>query len=287
MNKLCNINNSKIEKINNRKNKSFIFKILEKILDIFKITNIGTIKIKNKEYVIKKEYFKDNFYILNFIYNLLDFNVNEYNFYKKFNNKIIKNHFDKNIQLPVKYKICNKFYVYLFSKIDYDLNYNFLKKINNSTFINILKQVVFIVYFLNHKLNVFHNDLVLINQMRNIMINENKIKYKLTLDNNTLEVNKYRVVFIDFGLFSKDFKFKNREFYLKKSVKYFTTFEIMSELLIIIFLLLKNYYKNKDIDFKKLYYYFYNNIKVKNLKNFDKYIFNNINNINKIVNLIE
>jgi hypothetical protein len=65
MNKLCNINNSKIEKINNRKNKSFIFKILEKILDIFKITNIGTIKIKNKEYVIKKEYFKDNFYILN------------------------------------------------------------------------------------------------------------------------------------------------------------------------------------------------------------------------------
>ena len=253
MNKLCDINDLKIEKINNRKNKSFIFKILERILDIFKITNIGTIKIKNKEYVIKKEYFKDNFYILNFIYNLLDFNVNEYNFYKKYNNKIVKHNFDKNIQLPIKYKICNKFYVYLFNKIDYDLNYNFLKKINNKTFINILKQVIFIVYFLNHKLNVFHNDLVLINQIRNIMIYENKIKYKITLDNNNLQVDKYRVIFIDFGLFSKDFKFKNRDFYFKKSIKYFTNFNIMSEVMIILFLLLKNYYNDKNIDFKKLY----------------------------------
>ena len=52
MNKLCNINNSNIKKLNDKKNKNFIFNVLEKILDIFKITNNGTIKIKNKEYII-------------------------------------------------------------------------------------------------------------------------------------------------------------------------------------------------------------------------------------------
>lgn len=287
MNKLCNINNSNIKKLNDTNNKNFISNILEKILNIFKITNIGTIKIKNKEYIIKKEYFKDNYFILKFLYNLINFNVNEYNFYKKFNNKIIKYKFNNNIQLPIKYKLCSKFYVYLFEKIDYDLTYNFLKKLNNYYYKNILKQVIFIVYFLNHKLNIFHNDLFLLSQIRNIMINKNKIKYKLKLEDKTVEVDKYKVVLIDFGLFNKESTFKNKEFYIKKNIKYFCIFEIISELFIVLFLLLKNYYKNININFKNLYYYFYDKIKIKNLKNFDNYIFNNIDDIENILMLIK
>ena len=287
MNKLCNINNSNIKKLNDKKNKNFIFNILEKIIDIFKIKNIGSIKIKNKEYIIKKEYFKDNYFILKFIYNLINFNVNEYDFYKKFNNKIIKYKFENNIQLPIKYKLCNKFYVYLFEKIDYDLTYNFLKKLNIESYKNILKQIIFIVYFLNHKLNIFHNDLCLINQIRNIMINKNKVKYTLKLEDKTVIVDKYKVVLIDFGLFSKESKFKNKEFYIKKNIRYFCIFEIISELFIVLFLLLKNYYRKIKINFKKLYYYFYDKIKIKNLKNFDNYIFNNIDNIENILKIIK
>ena len=42
-------------------------------------------------------------------------------------------------------------------------------------------------------------------------------------------------------------------------------FEIISELFIVLFLLLKNYYRKIKINFKKLYYYFYDKIKIKKL----------------------
>lgn len=76
----------------------------------------------------------------------MKFDVNEYNFYSKFNNKIKKNNFDKNIQIPIKYKICSTFNVYIFKKIDYDLNNTFLKKINKNNFYNILNQSIFIIF---------------------------------------------------------------------------------------------------------------------------------------------
>jgi hypothetical protein len=284
MDKFPPINNKNIKKISSYENNDFIVtKMVEKLIDVFKLTNVGTIKIMDKEYIIKKEYFKDYHSILKFIYNLIELDVNEYKFYKKYSNKIIKFKFETNIQLPIKYKIQDTSYLYIFSKIDSDLNKKFLEKINKKTFINIVSQIIFISYFLNHKLNIFHNDLFLMNNLRNLMINTNKTPYYLRLDNYRLKVEKYRVIFIDFGLFGKELKFKNTQFYYHKNIKYLDNFIIRSELLAILYLVIKNYYNKKNINFKKLYYYYYDQIKIKNLKNFDKCILDNVDEIYKII----
>lgn len=286
--KICNITNNKIQKIKSYENNNFIVtKMIEDLINIFKLTGTGLIKIKNKEYIIKKEYFKDQYSILKFIYNLVDLDVNEYKFYKKYQEKIIKSGFNKNIQLPIQYRMCKKAYFYLFKKIDFDLNKNFLEKINKCDFFNIVSQIIFVTYYLNHKLNIFHNDLFLINNLRNIMINKNKTPYFLKIDNYKIKVQKYCVIFIDFGLYNKRFRFKNKDFYYKQNIKYFTIFKIKSELLAILYLAIRNYSVNNKISFKKLYDYFYNQIKIKNLKNFDKCILNSVNQLENIINTLK
>ena len=266
-----------LDKTEHIKNNSRDLKILKKILEIFKITDIGVVKIYKKKYIIKKEYFSKNYFLLDIIYRLIDFDVSEYKFYSKFEKTIKKYHFNKNIQLPVKYEICKKFNVYLFKKIDYNLNNNFIKHLNKIDFNNILGQATYIMYFLNHTLKVFHNDIALLNKLHNFMINKNDKKYFLSLDKTRLEVGKYSVVLIDFGLFGKKMEFKEVFFYYKKNLEYLYIFEIHSELLIVVYILLNIYYKKK-INFKKLYLYFYNGMSKskKTLNNFDNYIFNNI-----------
>ena len=264
-----------LDKSEHIKNSSRDLKILKNLLEIFKTTNVGVIKIYNKKYIIKKEYFAKNYLVLGIIYKLIDFNVDEYKFYSKFENKIKKYHFNKNIQLPIKYKICKKFNVYLFKKIDYNLNNNFIKHLNITDFNNILGQATYIMYFLNHTLKIFHNDIALLNKLHNFMVNKNDKKYFLSLDKTRLEVGKYSVVIIDFGLFGKKMEFKEAFFYYKKNLEHLYIFEIHSELLIVVYTLLNIYYKKK-INFKKLYLYIYEKIHKKTLKIFDKYIFNNI-----------
>jgi hypothetical protein len=281
--KICKLNFN--NKINSNPDEN---KILEDILNIFKITKIGYIKIKNTKYVLKKEFFVKNFPLLSSIYNILNFNIDEYTFYKKYQNKIIKNKFDENIQLPYKYKLCKTYSIYIFTKIDYNLNSFFLKKLNKINFNNILIQSIYIIYFVNHILNVFHNDLYQDNKIRNFMINNNKIKnYKIKIYKNEINIKEYNVVLIDFGLFSKNLGFKNILFYNKKSIKYLYFFEIKSELLIILYIFLINYYFKKNINFKKLYLFFYNKITKKNLISFDKEIINHIQDIDNIISYIE
>jgi hypothetical protein len=279
--KLCNLN------FNNNINPDEK-KILEDILNIFKITKVGYIKIKNNKYFLKKEFFVKKYQLLSGIYNILNFNIDEYSFYKKYENKIIKNNFDKNIQLPYKYKLCKSYNIYIFTKIDYNLNSVFLKKLNKINFNNILIQSIYIIYFLNNILNIFHNDLHQNNKIRNFMINNNKSKnHKIQIYKNELKIKKYNVVLIDFGLFSKKIGFKNILFYNTKTIKYFYIFEIKSELLIVLYIFLINYYLKWDINFKKLYLYFYNKISKKDLKTLDKEIVNSINVIDNIISCIE
>jgi len=281
--KICKLNFN--HKINSNPDEN---KILEDILNIFKITKIGYIKIKNTKYVLKKEFFVKNYTLLSSIYNILKFNIDEYTFYKKYENKIIKNNFDKNIQLPYKYKLCKLYNIYIFTKIDYNLNSLFLKKLNKINFNNILIQSIYIIYFVNHILNVFHNDLHQDDKIRNFMINNNKIKnHKIKIYKDEINIKKYNIVLIDFGLFSKNLGLKNILFYNTKSIKYLYFFEIKSELLIILYIFLINYYLKKNINFKKLYLYFYNNINKKDLKSFDKKIINCIQDIDNIISYIE
>jgi hypothetical protein len=280
MKNICNLDLSSLQKINNNSNQ---YKALEIILSVFKITDIGVIKIDSKDYVIKREFFTVYFPFLDKIYKFLKFEVNENIFYNKFEKKIKKYNFNRNIQLPIKYKICKKFNIYLFKKIQYNLNNTFLRKINKDLFNNILIQSTFIIYFINHKLNVFHNDISQINKLRNFMINKNDKKLYLKLDNQKVQIKDYNVILIDFGLFNKNFGFKNNLFYYKKNIEHLYLFEIKSELLIVVYLFLISYYNKKEINFKNLYFYFYDNIKVKSLKEFDKFIFESISNIDEIL----
>jgi hypothetical protein len=269
---LCKLKNSNIKNLEySNKNK-----IIERFLNLFKITKIGYIKIKNKKYIIKKELFLNNYFLIKFIYNLINFEVSEYNFYKYYKNKIIKYKFNKNIQIPIEYNICKNFNIYLFKILDFDLNNKFLNKLNKKNFNNILNQIIMIIYFINHKLNIFHNDISNINNLRNFMINKINNSYNLVLDNKKIKVKNYQLILIDFGLYNKTIGFKTIFFYNKQTIKYFYNFNIKSELFLVYYLLLINY--NKKINFKKLYLQFYNKINICNndkinLKNFDKYIF--------------
>lgn len=299
---ICKIDVNKLNKPKNNPNES---KTLEKILNQFKTTKVGFIKIRNKDFLVKKEYFSKKILLLNFIYKILKMNIDEYTFYKKYEKKIKEYKLIEHIQLPIKYQICKDFKIYLFSKIDYNLNSFFLKKLNHNDFINVFKQMIAITYFFNHKLKVFHNDLHQNDKIRNFIINlenkktdnkdinnkdtNNKKIDKLHYDNINIPINKYKVVIIDFGIYSKKMGFKNNLFYNTKSIKYFYDFEIQSELLILFYIILINYYQKKEINFKKVYLYFYNKIKNKTLKDFDKQILNDIlknNNLCKeIINL--
>ena len=285
---LCKLKNSNITNLDySDKNK-----LIEKFFNLFKITNIGSIKIKNKNYIVKRELLSNSSFFTKFIYNLIDLDVSEYNFYKKYNKKIVKYKFNKNIQIPIKYNICKKFNIYLFNKIDCDLNNKFLKNINLNLFYNILQQVIIIIYFINHILGIFHNDISNVNNLRNLMINKINKQYYLKLDNYKVKVNNYQVVFIDFGLYSKKLGFKSVIFYNKQSIKYFYNFPIKSELFILFYLMILNYLKNnkktiiiidnmkityKKLNFKELYLYFFNKVTLTknnkyNLKQFDKCI---------------
>jgi hypothetical protein len=253
---LCNLKiNKKIDTINPDQ-----IKFIEDILNIFKITEIGYVKIKHKKYILKKEFFVVNFPLLSKIYDFFNLNINEYDFYKKYEKKIIKYNFTNSIQIPIKYKICKTYNIYIFKKNDYDLTSNFLKKQSHKQFNDILQQTIKIMYFLNHTLKVFHNDIHQGNKLRNFM------------------VNKRKVVLIDFGLYGSTNKIgqKNNLFYNLKTIKYFYIFTIRSELLIVLYMFLINYYTKKDINFKKLYLYFYDKIKNKTLKDLDKCILKNV-----------
>ena len=286
MNKLCNIDfNKNLKKVNINPNQSIIS---EKFFNIFKTTQIGTIKIDEEEYVVKKESKIIHNPLLNKIYKLINIDVNELKFYKKYEKSIKKDNFEQNIQLPIKYSICKKYNIYLFKKIEKDLNSYFLIKLNEKKYINVLEQIITIIYYINHKLGVFHNDLHQNDKIRNIMVNKIKSKDKKYLKVNSIKIkkNNYNPVIIDFGFFNKKLGLKNTLFYKTKSTKYLYNFKIKSELLIVLYILLINYYRKKSIDFKKLYLYFYNLCKNKNLKEFDHYIIINIKNIRRIINKI-
>ena len=270
MDNICKLNfNDKTKMVSNNPNES---KLLETFFDVFKTTKVGIIKLDNKEYLLKKEYFIKNFPLLVNIYKFLKLDVHEYKFYKKYEKIIKKSNFKNNIQLPIKYKICKKVSVYIFEKIDTNLNSVFLKTLPIPVFNKILHKALSIIYYINHTLHIFHNDLYQNNKPRNFMVNKLK--------------SNYRVILIDFGLFSNELGIKNQFFYKTKGIKYGYKFMIKSELLIVLYTFLINYYKNLNINFRDLYLYFYNKLKIYNLKEFDTIIYKNIKNMDEILRVL-
>src|SRR3990167_10363686 len=102
----------------------------------------------------------------------------EYSFYTKYSEQIKNNKFNNFILLPIKDIIkCNNnnnkkiiWYIYAFEELNYDYNYEVVSKLNFKKWLNYTIEICLIIYYLNNFLGIYHNDLCLNNNLRNIMI---------------------------------------------------------------------------------------------------------------------
>lgn len=277
--KICNMKIAKSLFLNER-NKS-------------KPRNIGFTKINKKKYILKTEDVESSLS-----------HMPEYIFYKKNVNKIYKNKFELNLQVPIEYKICEKApnrkdptkykkqIYYLFHVLKGDLTYKFIRMIPSEQTINIFQQYLLSLYFLNHKLNYFHNDFytnykMLYNKslfnINNLMYMNNptynKKKYNiLKVDDFTLEIKKYRAVIIDFGLCSKFPKkpgYKLKLFYASLSLRLFYRFKYYSEMFLLFVLLYHTYFGDFRLYHIKNFYQFFESkmYGTQSLLEFDKCVY--------------
>ena len=244
MNNICNLEIKKSffkYKINSLKNK-----------------NVGNTEYKNKKYILKKE---------NSV-------TNEYLFYKKFSEKIEKDCMEDYIQIPIKYKKCNinnkDTIYYLFKPLDKD----YKKSIRYSNK-NIFGQILLIVYYINHKLKIYHNDLFSIYRFQdkffdfnNIMISKNKSGYKnLSVDDLSIKINKYICTIIDFEYYSKIPSLRIKYFYSFFSNMYQYNFEYKSEMFILFIIYYMNLNKNFNFNVIPILYNYFENIMISEWQN--------------------
>ena len=191
-------------KIYYKKNNFNNIENIEQICNINKnfITKRGSfakiyeLKIKNKIY-INKNYNKN-------YKSKKDFEIEKNKFFlvkKRSNNNILfKNFF-------IQYKLiseCDKNYIIIMDKIDYNLDIFFLKNINNEEKNNILFQSLITIYDMNHYNKIFLNDIYHKENVRNIMILNNNNKKNIEYDfydniKIIIPINKYQIKFIDYG----------------------------------------------------------------------------------------
>ena len=235
-------------------------KIKNKYIKTLK-SNVGKV---NKDFILKKE---------NILFNLE--NTFEYQFYLKNIDKIKKYNFNYNIQIPIKYQICNekrKVY-YLFSRLKGDIDKDFLVKLSKNEVINIFQQSLISIYFINHKLHFYHNDFLSLSKgfsLNNLMYMKNDKKIKLTTDNLKVTVGKYRTIIIDFGMALRFPRPKTLSFFVYFNFKY------ISEVFLL-FVVLYFTYKNRYVDIeliRKMYNFFESKMDQKGVKAFDKSVFN-------------
>jgi hypothetical protein len=237
--------------------------------------NIGFTKIDKNQYILKTEDVEES---------LSD--MHEYVFYEKVSKKIYKNKFEFNLQVPIEYKVCDKAQnrrnptkykkqiYYLFHVLKGDLTYNFFRSISSEQVINMFQQYLLSLYFLNHKLNYYHNDFytnykILYNKslfnINNLMYMKNPTYGKtknntLKVDDFTLEIGKYRAMIIDFGLVSKFPKhsgYKLKMFYISLSIRLFYYFRYYSEVFLLFILLYHTYFGDFRLyHIKNFYQYF-------------------------------
>ena len=231
---------------------------------------VDNFNLTGKDVVVKKEMCDEN-------------NIsNEYNFFIKYSNNIKKAHFDKFILLPVdEIKKCDdtvkgKWFIYIFEKLNWDYNSEYIKKINFTQWLNYTIEICLIVYYLNNVLGIYHNDLCYKNDIRNIMIKKTNTKNKMSVGSFNFEINGDYPVIIDFGHQSTEPKLRTYKFYNNKHVKR-TGIKFISEVFIVYYYSFKLYFKFDDYwDTKYDNIYFTIQSKSSSLKEFDSNIINNL-----------
>lgn len=247
-------------------------KINKIIDDHSKIRQVGIVKINNKNYILKTE--------------LKDRLLKEYIFYKKYSKQIYNDNFNIFINTPIKMKDCGNKIYYLMNLIDFDFDNNFIAKITFNQWKDYTIQLCISIYYLNHHLHIFHNDLCYKNKLRNIMLkNNNKLKI-MKIDNFHLNINSNYICIIDFGYYNIRPNFRTLQFYdddIKINNK--NIIILYSEVFIVFFYSYYHFYYNNCINDNiiiiknKIYNEFIKNIKNITLIEFDLFIINSLINL--------
>lgn len=240
---------------NNLINKKNLFDICEKNKLLLKTqeftgAKIFEIKINNDTFINKN--FNKNDYKTKRIFKI------EFDKYMKVKEIIKNDYIFKAFVTPFLYVIeCDKNYLILMKKNDYELNNSFIKNIEKKEKINIYLQSIITIFDMNHKNGIFFNDIYYDKIIKNVMINDvinepvTNINYRL--NNNIkilIEIDKYRVQFIDFGYVTTLPKLRTLE-YTEKYFKILYDNDIFSEILL--FTLFYLTMINKDNDIKKVF----------------------------------
>ena len=227
--------------------------------------------LNGKDIVVKKELYEENN------------NSSEYIFFTKYYDSIKNDGFNNFILLPIdKIKSCKdikknvNWHIYIFDKLNWDYNSEYIKKLNFKDWIKYTIEICLIMYYINNILGIYHNDLCYKNDIRNIMIKKNTTKTKINISDFNFEINTNYPVLIDFGHQSTEPKLRTLKFYNNEYVKR-NKIKFISEVFIIYYYSFKLYFKFDDYwDTKYENLYFSIQSKSSCLKEFDKNILNDL-----------
>lgn len=289
-NGLLNRNDPKINKYDkiNNVNCDIIFNnnISSNPLIKCSLFNLGGKIVFVKKEIIKLELLNSE--LINLSCDVVD--SNEYIFYKKNILQIKKDNFDNYILLPIKkIKKCANdsdnsiYYIYTFNKLDYDYDYKFVSKLNFNEWLEYTIEICLTLYYLNHQLGIFHNNLYDNNELTNVMIKKNFSKKNIKVNTYEFEIIGDYPVIINFTSQSKNPSKKTLDFYTnnnnngKNNDNDDNKYKFVSEIFIVYYYSFKSYFKFDDY-WNKKYDTFYFEIEKKCtcLKEFDECILDNL-----------
>ena len=146
-------------------------------------------------------------------------NSPEYKLYTNVRKKLEKDKMDHIINLPEKIIRCGKYNYYVFEPLDIDYTGEYIEKMTNyKEFIDYTIQVCLQIFYANHILKLFHNDIALFT-VKNIMIKKNS-PTTIKVSKFSYEVKGNLAKVIDFGLAKSSPAAKVPKFYFIEKQKF-------------------------------------------------------------------
>lgn len=243
----------------------------EKNLTRNKNVFVDVFDFNDKKFIIKKEIYENKT------------ELNEYLFHKKFDSKIKKTFFKNFILIPEKIIDCPpNSVVYKYSKLNYDYDKTIIDRLAFDKWIDYTIEICLTLFYLNHKLKIYHNDLIYKNNYRNIMIDYNQNKTDIEIDLFKYSTNSNHIVIIDFGHSHYKPKLRTFKFYNNKYKKNVMEYKYISEIFIIYYYFYKFHNRIDDYwdeKYDELYIEF--ETKSTSFENFDSNIIEKLFDIKK------
>ena len=195
---------------------------------------VNIFNFKDGEYIIKKENYKNKYKLSEFLFHI------------KFDKLINKTCFKEFISLPIKIIDCGNNVLYQYVKLNYDYDKSILEKISYKKWLGYTIEICLTLYYLNNVLKIYHNDLIYLENFRNIMIDYNNKFIELKIDSFEYSTNHNHIVIIDFGHSSPKPKLRTMFFYYNKYKKVSHEYKYISEVFIMYYYFYKFYNKIND-----------------------------------------